>query len=255
MGAVTQVEIKEAPTGSVAPATPAADPSRPEGLPEKFKTVADFAKSYYELEKKLGTGTAAQPVATPTPATPPATPASPATDAATPSAPPAADLSKYEQEFATTGKFSDQSYAELAAKGIPKGMVDQYVAGQQAAAEKTKADVFSVVGGEQQFAQVMEWARGNLSDAEKASYDKAVKASDVAAVKLAVAGMNAKMQAAQAAQYGKEPNLLGGARSNTGGLQPFANWNQVTKAMSDPRYREDESFRKEVEQRIAVSKL
>ena len=46
---VEQVEIKEAETTSEKPVEQAETP-RPEGLPEKFKSVEDMAKSYSELE-------------------------------------------------------------------------------------------------------------------------------------------------------------------------------------------------------------
>ena len=55
---VDSVEIKaeetteEKPVEQVNETQPAQ--SKPEGLPEKFNTVEDLAKSYAELEKKLG---------------------------------------------------------------------------------------------------------------------------------------------------------------------------------------------------------
>ena len=51
---VDKVEIKTPETGSEAPVDNNAL-SKPEGLPEKFNTVEDLAKSYSELEAKLGT--------------------------------------------------------------------------------------------------------------------------------------------------------------------------------------------------------
>ena len=50
---VDQVEIKEAETTAEKPEEQV-EQSKPEGLPEKFNSVEDLAKSYAELEKKLG---------------------------------------------------------------------------------------------------------------------------------------------------------------------------------------------------------
>ena len=52
---VDTVEIKQDDTTSEKPVeeTKSAQ-SKPEGLPEKFNSVEDLAKSYSELEKKLG---------------------------------------------------------------------------------------------------------------------------------------------------------------------------------------------------------
>ena len=51
---VDQVEIKEAETSAEKPEEQVVEQSKPEGLPEKFNSVEDLAKSYAELEKKLG---------------------------------------------------------------------------------------------------------------------------------------------------------------------------------------------------------
>ena len=51
---VDQVEIKEAETTAEKPEEQVVEQSKPEGLPEKFNSVEDLAKSYAELEKKLG---------------------------------------------------------------------------------------------------------------------------------------------------------------------------------------------------------
>jgi len=51
---VDTVEIKQDETTSEKPVEENVTQSKPEGLPEKFNSVEDLAKSYSELEKKLG---------------------------------------------------------------------------------------------------------------------------------------------------------------------------------------------------------
>jgi len=159
------------------------------------------------------------------------------------------EISAFEKEFQEAGKFSDDSYAKLAALGIPKTMVDQYAAGVVAAQNAQRAEIYSVAGGEQNFAQIVQWAQTGLSDAEKTAYNDAVKSGNVAAVKLAVSGMAAKYQQ----NYGRDPKLVSG-RASAPGPEAFTTWAQVTKAMSDPRYDSDPAYRAEVENRIAASK-
>ena len=56
---VETVEIKQPETTSEKPVEENVTQSKPEGLPEKFNSVEDLAKSYQELEKKLGDNTEA----------------------------------------------------------------------------------------------------------------------------------------------------------------------------------------------------
>ena len=57
---VDSVEIKTEPTTSEKPVEEKQSTQSVEGLPEKFKSVEDLAKSYSELEKKLGEQTPQQ---------------------------------------------------------------------------------------------------------------------------------------------------------------------------------------------------
>lgn len=257
-GTVSQV-IPGTTTGAEAP--PAVQQTnRPAWLPEKFKTPEDFAKSYSELETKLGSKAAVTEATQATQQTTTATTTAtdlpklgdPVKAVTTPAVttPVKADISKFEKEFSETGKFSDASYAELEAIGINRAMVDQYAQGVQAHQAQTRQEIFSTVGGEPQFQQVMQWSATNLSEPEKAAYNSAVNSGNVAAIKLAVAGMNARFQQT----YGREPSLLGGKAPSQSGPAAFSSWAQVTAAMSDKRYDNDPSYRAEVESRIAVSK-
>ena len=51
---VEEVTIKSEETTAEKPVEQSQETPRPEGLPEKFKSVEDMAKSYSELESKLG---------------------------------------------------------------------------------------------------------------------------------------------------------------------------------------------------------
>ena len=66
---VDTVEIKEAETTSEKPVEEKQSTQSVEGLPEKFKSVEEMAKSYSELEKKLGEQSQPKPEVDPVSAT------------------------------------------------------------------------------------------------------------------------------------------------------------------------------------------
>ena len=109
---VDQVEIKEAETTAEKPEEQVVEQSKPEGLPEKFNSVEDLAKSYAELEKKLGEP---KPQETPEPKQEEAKSddleiAQKAADAA------GLNMQDLQSEFDNTGELKPESYANTKPK-------------------------------------------------------------------------------------------------------------------------------------------
>jgi hypothetical protein len=233
------------------PATPPASQpvARPEHIPEKFwdaeKGVAkvdEMAKSYAELER----GKAA-------PAAPPADPAAQAAAEAAKAAGAAGagvDFTSFTNEFATNGKLGDESYAALEAKGIPKAVVDEFIASKQAAAEAATqvatSEAFELAGGKDAYSSMLNWAAVNLSPADAAAFDTAV-VGDSASRKQAITSLKAQYSKA----FGTPPKLVNGdgAAVNAEAFQSRA---EVTAAMRDPRYKADAAYRATVERRIGA---
>jgi hypothetical protein len=238
---VEQVEIKTDETTAEAPeAKPALKEDRPSGLPEKFETVESMAKSYAELETKLGQK--------PEEAKPEAKGDLEIAEKAVESA--GLDMESLNKEYADEGKLGEESYEKLEKAGISKEVVDQFIAGQQAIADKTAGEIRSLVGGDDEYAMLVTWAKDNLSEAEVTAFNTAVNSNDIETVKLAVTGLNSRYQTAE----GKEPSLVKGTASATGEAG-FQSWAQVTKAMADERYSKDPSYQAEVKTKIANSNL
>lgn len=150
------------------------------------------------------------------------------------------DFDKYTQEINADGELSEESYAELAAKGFPKEMVDAYVSGQQAKVDAQTKEVSTVIGGEQNLEPVLTWAANNLSAEEIQIYNQAVGMS-TAAAKMALAGIYAAYTQAN----GKAPTLINtGSPATTSDV--FKSSHDMTKAMQDPRYWNDPDYQKEV---------
>ena len=211
--------------------TPATD--RPEWLDEKFKSPEDMAKAYKELSSKIGTNE-----------TETNEPQKTSDDSPQQNA-----ITSASDEYAEKGELTEDTYGELAKVGITKDMVDMYIAGQESSNTAETTAIQDAIGGEDSYKAMVTWASENLSEAEQNAYDEVVESGSVEAAKLAVQGLNARFQAS-----GKAPTLMQG-QSQGSGVVPFNSVAQVREAMSDKRYGQDPAFRKQVEQRIAISNV
>ncbi len=159
------------------------------------------------------------------------------------------DFSKYTEEFSSSGELSEASYKELAAKGNNKETVDAYIQGRQAVATLETMELTKVVGGDDKLAPVLEWASGNMSEAEIAAYNETTQTGSLAVKKLALQGLYAKYTAAN----GQTPHLLAGDTGNTP-QDTFKSQFEMTKAMEDPRYWNDPDYQKDVQTKVQRSK-
>jgi hypothetical protein len=246
--AVPRTDIVAGPNGGVkvdpaltpAPVVKAAEGERPSWLPEKFKTAEDFAKSYTELETKLGTP--AKPAVV--------TPALPQVTAAA-AAKAGVDLPALAKEFAEKGALSAETLASLSKAGFNQGAVDSYILGQQAVAAKLTTALEEVAGGKPELQATLEWAKANLNADEVAAYNAAIDSGNPQLAKLALQGVVASYTEAN----GKEPALLKGGESapGSGGFVPYASNAQMTKDMRSPEYKTDPAFREMVKNRLSVT--
>jgi len=245
---------KEEETTSEKPVAEQSTQSKPEGLPEKFNTVEDLAKSYSELEKKLGEQTPKEEV----------DPTSKATlkedapkaqkgeldiaEKAVESA--GLNMENLSNEYAEKGELDAKSYEALEKAGIPKDYVDQFIEGQKAIGEKQTNTVKALVGGNEAYSEMADWAADNLTDAEKTAYNTAVNSKDLETAKLAVVGLKAKFEKAN----GSEPTLLEGQTAPSGEAG-YKSWAEVTRAMSDDRYQKDPAYQAAVKEKLSKSEL
>jgi cobalamin biosynthesis protein CobT len=240
---VEQVTIQEQETTAEKPVEENVSQSRPDGLPEKFKSVEDLAKSYTELEKKLGTQEKSvdeKPAETKNDLEI----AEKAVETA------GLDMDVLAKEYADNGALDEKSYQALEKAGISKQYVDQFIAGQNALAEQQGNEVKSIAGGDESYNEMVNWASNNFNEAEKTAYNNAVNSKDMEVIKLAVTGLKARYEQAN----GKEPSLVQGKATST--AEPsFQSWAQVTQAMADPRYAKDPAYQAEVKNKLANSNL
>jgi hypothetical protein len=217
----------EAPKGDAPKGDTPQGETRPEGLPDGFKSVADLAKSYSELRKEFTK----------------AKQSGGSTDEVT--------LASAAEEFLRTeGALSDTTKAALTKKGLSVDEVETYVAGQQARSAQVRSDFAKIAGGDDKIAPVLTWAATNLAAEEAKAYEDAITSGNVPLAKMLFQNIVSKHTAA----VGSNPTLVTGATvPSGGGLPPFDNWSQVTAEMSKPEYKTDQAFRDKIAKRLAIS--
>lgn len=230
-------DIDETQHGMEAPPT-AAQTDRPSWLPEKFNNAEELAKSYAELERKVSTPETQQPEAEVK-----------TTEDLKVENTTGLNLEAYSQEYADKGELSDKTYGELEKNGLTRDIVDAYIAGQTAIADKQVQESYSLTGGEDNYNQMMTWATENLSESEINSFNKVIDSGDQAATNFAISGMYARFQSNAI----NEPNLLKGQAAT--GSDVFRSTAEVVAAMQDKRYENDEAYRKDVEAKLARSNV
>ena len=216
---------------------------RPEWLPEKFKTAQELSKAYTELEKQFSAKQTEEPVKEEE-AKNLSIPKEEVSDSF--------NMDKYSNEYAEKGELGEASYKELAKQGLPKDLVDGYIAGQKSIADTQTADIQSVAGGQQQYGELIDWAGKNLSEGEQTAFNDLTQTGTTDQIKMAVQGLMTK--AGMTNQPQAQQTMLQGDVSNVS-VEQFNSVAQVTDAMNDPRYEKDPVYRKEVERKLANSSV
>ena len=243
---VETVEIKQEETTSEKPVEENVTQSKPEGLPEKFNSVEDLAKSYSELEKKLGDNKEAPKEEAPKTET--KTSDLEIAEKAVESA--GLNMDNLATEYNEKGELDTKSYEALEKAGIPKDYVNQFIEGQKAIADQQATSIKNMVGGADAYTEMSNWAAENMSEQEKTAYNTAVNSKDIETAKLAVVGLKAKFESAN----GNEPSLVEGKGTITG-QDGYKSWAEVTAAMGDDRYSKDPAYQAMVQDKLAKSDL
>lgn len=244
-GGVTQKDgVTTVQLDTTTPEVVAKAADRPAWLPEKFKSAEDLARSYGELEKKLG-GTKTDTVIPPVSGAVPQVKT--ATDATTLIAAAGLDMGALRQEFASNGVLSDKTYTDLAAKNISRGDADAYIEGQKAIVREYTADLAGSIGGQPKLEAILAWAATGVDAKEITSINKTLTSGDAPLSKILLAGLQARYDAAM----GTSPEFVNGeSAAVASGLKPFANNDELYEAMHNPLYRTSAVYRASVEKRL-----
>ena len=225
--------------------------SRPEWLPEKFKSAEDMAKAYGELEGKLGKSDETNKDLEPKEET-----KKEEGDLSIDKAEKAVEnaglnMSSLQDEYNDGGQLKESSYEALQKAGIPKDYVDAFIKGQEAIATQTSNTLKQEVGGTESYNNMMSWAADNLNEAEISSFNKTVNGKDIEATRLAIQGLNARFKN----NVGDDPSLQSANKSTSANAPGYRSWSEVTTAMNDERYASDEAYRIDVQNKLNNSRL
>lgn len=204
---------------------------RPSWLPEKFSNAEELAKAYSALERKQSQ---------------PEEPAQQVTEDSQVNS-----LEKYYSEYAENGVISDKSYEELGQMGLGRDLVDGYIEGQKAIADNDVQQVHDVVGGQENYQKIIDFAQNNLSDAEVNAFNETLDYGSIEQVKFAVQAIESRANVSASS----EPQEMLQGDTETASVDAFQSVAQVVEAMNDKRYSSDPAYRKEVETKIAKSSV
>ena len=161
------------------------------------------------------------------------------------------NVKKFEAEYATTGKLSEESYNELAKLGFSKRDVDIYVNGQKEIARNFTNTLYEKVGGEQAYAELVQWSASNLDKATIERYNEAVSNNDRETI----------MSLVEFAKFKKEgtttntkPNRISGDSSDVPAFAPFKDKTEWQRATANKNYGKDVKYTNMVDNRYLVAR-
>ena len=198
-------------------------------LAGKYKSVEDLEKAYGELQKKLGSPEPEQ------------------AEKAAVEAVGEADFLKMQEEYAEKGSLSEDTFKSLEGRGIPRKMVEAYIEGQQALADRQTQTIYNEIGGESEYKSLIEWAAKSLDSDEITVFNGEVQSGDIRRAKVAVKGLAARRMVND-----KSVRRVEGRSAPATG-ETFGSMAELVRAMRDGRYSSDPAYRRDIEARVARS--
>ena len=158
------------------------------------------------------------------------------------------------------GEVTDEMVSTLTNAGFSETAVRSYFAGRASesgygapAEDITESQINEIkqsVGGDQTYANVVNWAKSSLDQEQTNAFDEVVNTGSIAAIKLAVAGLKAQYDNAN----GVEGRMVTGkAPVNSGDI--YRSQAELVAAMNDPRYDRDPAYRQDVVEKLDRSNL
>lgn len=146
---------------------------------------------------------------------------------------------------ALSGELSEETQKLIEENGLGKH-IDMLVAGHKAIQEKNHQEIFSTVGGEESYKELLEWGKHNLSQEERDAFNDGLFSGNMHLAKLAVKGL----QAQYVAQNGKSPDRMieGGASANEEN-RPYSDRMEYIREATSIEYKRNPEFRAKVEAR------
>ena len=214
-------------------------------LAGKYKDAQDLEKAYIELEKKLGTDNL---------------------ETSTESEPEAKSETKEEEkpdqstllddlwEQSQANEFNNDTLDQVQ-KMDPRELANMYLAyrSQNTPKELSKEDVTAikdVAGGEEGYAEMIDWANKNLEPNEIDMFDQVMERGDPLSAFFAVRALAYRYDDAT----GVEGTMTTGTSPKTSN-DVFRSQQEVVTAMSDSRYERDPAYRQDIMKKLERSDI
>ena len=216
-------------------------------LAGKYKNAQDLEQGYIELQKKLGEGEAEEPVAE-------------------------AEEEEYEGEEGeedisildelweyelNNEEFHEDAVAELQQMDPVdlanlhieyRKQVEEEGVGAKDFTEAEMSELKGVVGGDENYQNMLQWAGANLNQQEIDMFDAVMQRGDALGAFFAIRSLAYRYNDAA----GYEGKMLTGNAPKTSGSQ-YRSQQEVIQAMSDPRYESDPAYRKDIMDKLKRS--
>ena len=157
------------------------------------------------------------------------------------------DFDSVAKEYENSGTLSADTFQKLQDAGYSKAVVDAYIAGMEATAERFERTVHDYVGGKEQFQRLSQFVASQGQETVDA-FNKVVGTGDLMQIKLALQGFQAQMSQ----KYGTQGRSIMGS-GNVPTVSGYSNKAEMVTAMSDPRYGRDPGYTRSVQDKTMRS--
>ena len=161
--------------------------------------------------------------------------------------------------YENDGTLTEEMYDQLNEAGFSDETIDAYLGGLRSElgyddavnvlSESEVNNIKDIAGGEEGYAQVVQWASENLPEEDIEAFDEVINTANEAAVRFAVKALVGQYEDA----VGRTPELVTGKQSSTG--QAYRSMAEVVRDMSDPRYDNDDAYRMDVMRKLERSNI
>lgn len=221
-------------------------------LAGKYRDAEELERAYIELQRKLGSRSQEEDEVEETDEEVEAE-----TEDTEEEAPGYQFLERLAEE-AKAGEFSEELIDQLdqmSARDIAEMFLDYREnipeqTEQQAISDEDLDYYYNMVGGQDQYQNMVSWAAQNLTPEEIQAFDQVVDRGDPFSVYFAVQALNYRFLNSE----GFEGELLTGREPRSGG-DVFRSTAELVRAMDDPRYDSDPAYRMDIEAKLERSNL
>jgi hypothetical protein len=161
------------------------------------------------------------------------------------------DFAALETEYATNGSLTAESMATLDKAGYPKSVVDAYLSGLQATADRFHERVIGMAGNAEGYEKITQEIKSQGDKYVKA-FNQAIDSGNLVVIETMLTNAKALIQKRTGTA---NPSVLGNTSGapQAVGVEPFATQKAMIDAINDPRYRSDVAYRNSVGARVEAT--